>query len=129
MSLLDWQAVPLDPIGDIARTNFGERVQTTLRGFGVINPPDIPVTEGLTLREADLLVPTDPSIPLVLTRDSDLNTGDYLTEISLDGYLIDSSILGLESYGARVIVVEEETLDFTKGTLTSTPQIPPVGFP
>ena len=120
--LLGKQAVPLDPISDVEMANFGDRIKTTLEGFLVANPPTIQLSEGLTLQEVDLLIPTDPSKPIIMTRDPRLVTGDSLSSVEVDGFLLDSASLGLGQYGSKVIVVKEGNITYQR----SVPTAPPV---
>ena len=55
--LIRKEAVPLDPITEVQRAKFGDRVQTSLADYVVVETETIEITSDLVLEQIDLLVP------------------------------------------------------------------------
>ncbi len=126
--LISKKPVPLDPLTHVERAKFGDRVKASLGGYVVNKIDRVQVAPDLTLEQVDLLLPQNPSNPIIMTRDPDLVTGDYLRTVAVDGYLIDGNFLGVPSavltqYGARVVVVDRAPMP----TLTPEPTV--IGLP
>ncbi len=78
------------------------------------------MTSDLVLEQVDLLVPVNKGDPLIMTRRPDLMSGEYLTRVDVDGFMLDGRLLGLSEellteHGAGVIVVNASGVAFTKG--------------
>ena len=72
--LLGREAVPLDPIADVERAEFGDRVKVTLTDYWVAQTETLTVVTDLVLEQVDLLTPTRTGDPMVMTRSADLET-------------------------------------------------------
>ena len=141
--LINKQAVPLDPIAHVERAQFGNRVKSSLSGYMVSEIERVEVTSDLILEQVDLLLPQDINNPLIMTRHPGLATWDFLKTVAFDGYLIDGKFLGipgdiLAKYGAKVIVVNQTSINYEKAALpvavpspvlTPTPGVAPVPPP
>ncbi|MCI0438613.1 MAG: hypothetical protein L0177_05725 [Chloroflexi bacterium] len=135
--LIRKEAVPPDPVREVERAEFGDRVQASLAGYVVTETQTIEVTSDLVLEHVDLLVPVNEDDPLIMTCCPDLVTGEYLTRVDVDGFMVDGQRLGLSEellseHGAGVIVVNASGVAFTKGEgplpapmPTTTPAIAP----
>lgn len=125
--LIGREAVPLDPVEEVSRAEFGDRVKASLEGYLVTEADRIQLADDLTLEQTDLLLPSEIGKPIIMTRHENLKTGDFLTSVSFDGYLIDGQILGVPGelttkYGAGIIIVDAASLSFVRG-------LPPVPGP
>ena len=92
--LIHQEAVPLDPITEVDRASFGDRVQVELSDYLVAETKDVELTSGLELDQVDLLVPTHEGDPIVMTRHPDLFEGEFLSSLEVDGFLVDGRVLG-----------------------------------
>lgn len=131
--LISKKAVPLDPVAQVERAKFGDRVKTTLSNYAVTRMERFQAATDLTLEQVVLLLPTGTANLMVMTRDPALTTGDYLKSVTLDGYLVDGHFLGLpaslmDKYGPKVIVVNGKSLTYVKG-VPPTPTTPPAVAP
>ena len=118
--LINKEAVLLDPVEEVTRAEFGDRVKATLEGYFVTETARVQLADDLTLEQVDLLLPTDPDNPIIMTRHSDLKTGDYLSKVDVDGYLVDGKVLGLPQellaeYGPGTLVVNAQGIRFEVG--------------
>ena len=135
--LISKETVPLDPISHISRAELGDRVQLSLTDYIVTREEQVQVDSDLVLEQVNLLLPQDPENPVILTRHAGLDVGDFLESLSVDGYLIDGSIVGVpadvaSSYGLGVVVVGESSIKFEKGALPTpipVPTLTPVPLP
>jgi hypothetical protein len=133
--LISKKAVALDPIAEVERASFGNRVKSRLANYSELKAPSIKVAADLTLEQVDLLLPSKAGDPLILTRHPQLASGDFLKSVSFDGYLIDGRFLGISSdliarYGPRVLVVNQSGISFEKGPVpTPTPPAAPTPTP
>lgn len=136
--LVSKEAIPLDPVAEVNRAELGSRVKATLNGYTVTETQRIQVAEDLTFEQVDLLIPTNAINPLIMTRHSDLSSGDFLDSVSFDGFFIDGRLVGvpenlLTDHGMGVVVVNEQGISFDRGisSLIPTPVIPtpPVPLP
>lgn len=131
------EAVPLDPITEVHRAEFGDRVHANLADYVVVETETIEFTSDLVLEQIDLLVPTNEGDPVIMTRHPELTSGDYLRDLVVDGFIMDGELLGLpeellRENGASTIVVKSESLTFTKGSPpvpTALPTVAPVPTP
>jgi len=126
--VINKEAVPLDPVAEVTRAEFGNRVKATLEGYLVVETERIPVAEDLTLEQVDLLLPTGTDNPIIMTRHPDLRTGDYLSSVDFDGYLVDGRLLNLPKellaeHGTGTLVVNAEGIRFEKGVPPTTPPV------
>lgn len=101
-----------DQIIPLSRAEFGDRTSTSLDNYFVVQLPNIQVTESLTMKEIDLLLPEKHGDPMALTKSERLAAGTKLNKIIVDGYLLDASILKIppeyiQKYGSRLIVCQE----------------------
>lgn len=129
--LINKEAVPLDPVAEVTRAEFGNRVKATLEGYTVVETERIRITEDLTLEQVDLLLPMDTDNPIIMTQNEDLRTGDYLRSVDVDGYLVDGRVLNLPQellidHGPKTLVVDTKGIKFQKGV---TPLPPPIAVP
>lgn len=131
--LISKKAVPLDPIAQVERAKFGDRVKTTQSNYVVTHLERMQAATDLTLEQVDLLLPIGMVNPMVMTREPALANGDYLKSVTVDGYLIDGHFLGLpasllDKYGPKVIVVSRKSLSYEKGP-PPTPAVPSATTP
>ena len=133
--LIGKEPVPLDTVAEVDGAGFGDRVAGSLAGYLVTELEQVDVSAGLVLGEIEVLVPTSLGDPLILTRHPDLAAGDYLSEVSFDGFLIDGRLLGLPDglltqHGPGVIIVNAGELTYESGVLsTPTPTATPSPTP
>lgn len=128
--LIGKKAVPLDPVADVERASFGNRVKSSLSSYLVTQMETTKLASDITLEQVNLLLPADPKNSLIMTRHPALVSGDYLKTAAFDGYLIDAQFLGVPSaitskYNPRVIVVNQSSISFEKGS----PPLPAVPTP
>ncbi|MBI4306788.1 MAG: hypothetical protein HY678_10765, partial [Chloroflexi bacterium] len=119
--LLGKKSVPLEPVDQITRAEMGSRIRTTFASYTVTKLESVQISTDLTLEETLMLVPTDRRDPLVITQRAALSPGDFLSTLTVDGYVIDGRLLKIQAYlldalGAKVVVVDQEKLTFAKGT-------------
>ena len=130
--LIGKEAVPLDPVEEVTRAQFGDRVKATLNRYAVIETERIQLSKDLTLEQVDLLVPGNVGDPFIVTRHAGLKSGDYLDSVSFDGYLLDGRILGVPQTASinqpKTVVVNAANLSFKKG-VPPTPEPPGVPTP
>ena len=132
--LINKEAVPLDPVAEVDRAQFGDRVKATLHGYSVVETERIQLSQDLTLEQVDWLMPSEPGSPVIMTRHDDLRTGDYLDSVSFDGYMLDGRLLGVPQPvpfdEPKTIVVNATKLSFTKGVAPAfDPPIAPTAAP
>jgi hypothetical protein len=124
--LIGKEPVPLDPVAEVSRDQFGDRVAATLSGYTVVESDRIRLSENLTLEQVDWLIPSEPGDPLIMTRHDDLRTGDYLDWVSFDGYMLDGRLLGVPQpvpFGEpKTVVVNGGNISFMKG-VAPTPEL------
>ena len=126
--LVSKEAVPLDPVAEVTRADFGSRVIAVLEGYIVTEMQQIQVSEDLTLEQVDLLVPTDENDPIIMTRHPDLRTGDYISSVEFDGFLVDGRVLNLPQellgeHGPETLVVNAKGITFEKRVHPAPPAI------
>ncbi len=129
--LIHQEAVPLDPITEVDRASFGDRVQVDLSDYLVVETEAVELTSGLALDQVDLLLPTNKGNPIVMTRHPDLSQGDFLSTLEVDGFLIDGRLLGVpedltDELGPEVVVAAAGRLSFQKGVLQVSAPAPTV---
>ena len=66
--MIHQEAVPLDPITEVDRASFGDRVQVELSDYLVAETEVVELTSDLKLDQVDLLLPTNERDPIVMTR-------------------------------------------------------------
>jgi len=118
--LIKQEVVPLDPIAIVNQAQFGDRVSTTLHNYTVVNIPQITVpSTDISMKEINLLIPPIDNLgaPLIITRSAGLTNLMSLSDVVVDGYLLDAQILGIPSqyatYGPKVIVANENNIHWS----------------
>lgn len=127
--LIGKEAVPLDPVAEIQNARLGNRVKTSLSEYVVTEVDRIELSEGLILEEFELLLPLNDGDPIIMTRHPDLSSGDFLSDVDVDGFLLDERMLGLPEdligdYGSGVIVVDASELSYERAVPPALTPIP-----
>ncbi|MDO8636117.1 MAG: DUF4382 domain-containing protein, partial [Dehalococcoidia bacterium] len=76
--LINKKATPLDPITQVERAGFGNRVKSSLNDYLVMKVGSTKLASNLVLEQVDLLLPLDTKNPIIMTRHPNLSNGDYL---------------------------------------------------
>jgi hypothetical protein len=88
--LIRKEPVPLNPVSEVERAEFGDWVETSLAS----RHQRWQVSQDLVLEGVVVLAPASGRGPVIITQDAGLATGDYLTRVDVAGY----------SLGARNLV-------------------------
>ena len=64
--LIHQEATPVDPITEVDRASFGDRVQVDLSDYLVVETEPMELTSDLKLDQVDLLLPTNQRDPMAL---------------------------------------------------------------
>lgn len=87
--MINKETVALDPVVEVARAQFDDRVGDSLSCYTVVESDWIRLSENLTLEQVDWLMPSGPGDPVVMTGHDGLTTGDYLDRATFDGRMLD----------------------------------------
>lgn len=99
------------PAVPLSQAESGDYVKASLENYDVTQLSRIQIMEGLTLEEVDLLLPKRKG-PMILTKSKRLREGLKLKKISVEGYVLNASILEIplkytQKYGSRLIICQD----------------------